>query len=205
MEDENKPADQEKKLTTKEENFCQLYLIDFNASKAAREAGYSEDSAASIGSENLRKPHIQQRIKQLREEMGATFNITRERIAQELARIGFFDIRKIHTEDGAIMPVHLFSDAEAAAVAGIEVEEETKTGGGDDGIDDQGDLVEGYTVGRVKKIKIADKRAALESLIKLMGYDAPNKFAFTDPDGNAVPPPVINISQPPAVQGPQQS
>lgn len=156
---------QEKKLTEKEEAFCQSYLIDFNGSRAARDAGYSENSCAAIASENLRKPHIQERISQLRAEIRSKFNITKERIAQEYARLAFFDIRKIHTVDGGIMPVRDFGDDEAAAVAGIEVYEESQK-------DDDG---EEFTSGQVKKIKLSDKRAALDSLCKLMGYNEPDK------------------------------
>jgi phage terminase small subunit len=171
-------------LTDKQELFCQRYLIDFNATKAAIAAGYSEDSASAIGWENLRKPEIQARIAELRTEMGKGFNITRERIAQEYARLAFFDIRKIHTVDGAIMPVNQFGDDEAAAVAGIEVEETDIT-------DDDGQVME---TGRVKKIKLADKRAALDSLVKLMGYAAPDKIAPVTPDGEALQMPSINVT-----------
>lgn len=152
-------------LSDKEEAFVQLYLIDFNGGKAAREAGYSESSCYVIAHELLRKPKIQQRIKELRDEMGKGFNITRERIAQEYARIAFFDIRKIHTVDGAIMPVNQFGDDEAAAIAGIEVDEAVIA-------DDAGERM---VVGSLKKIKVSDKRAALDSLVKLMGYAEPDK------------------------------
>ncbi|WP_183560634.1 terminase small subunit [Mucilaginibacter sp. SP1R1] len=46
------------KLTIKQKRFVEEYLKDFNASDAARRAGYSEDTAYSIGYENLRKPEI---------------------------------------------------------------------------------------------------------------------------------------------------
>lgn len=157
--------DQPTKLTEKQEKFCNEYLVDLNASGAARRAGYSQGSDSAIGWENLRKPEIQARINELRELMGKSFNITRERIAQEYARIAFFDIRKIHTVDGAILPVNQFGDDEAAAVAGIEVYEEATR-------DDSG---ENFTSGTVKKIKVTDKRAALDSLVKLMGYAEPDK------------------------------
>lgn len=163
---EEKPS-----LTEKQELFCQRYLVDFNATKAAKEAGYSEDTAHAIGWENLKKPEIQNRIAQLRAEMGNKFNITRERIAQEYARIAFFDIRNIHTVDGSIIPVKQFGDDEAAAVAGLEVYEENLRG-------DDGEILK---TGEVKKIKLADKRAALDSLCKLMGYNAPDK---TEHSGN---------------------
>ena len=156
-------------LTEKQELFCQEYLVDLNASKAAVRAGYSENTAYAIGWENLRKPQIAARIKALRAETADRLCLTRERIVQEYARIAFFDIRKIHTADGAIMPVASFGDDEAAAVAGIEVyEEKVKDDAGDD-----------MTIGVVKKIKISDKRAALDSLCKVLGYNAPEEFKGT--------------------------
>ena len=44
-------------LTDKQRAFVSQYLICWNASEAARRAGYSVKSAYSIGSENLTKPN----------------------------------------------------------------------------------------------------------------------------------------------------
>lgn len=50
-------------LTRKQEAFVNAYILNgFNATNAALSAGYSPDSAASIGSENLRKPEIRELI-----------------------------------------------------------------------------------------------------------------------------------------------
>ena len=46
------------KLTPKQARFCEEYLVDLNATQAAIRAGYSVESAGSIGSENLTKPEI---------------------------------------------------------------------------------------------------------------------------------------------------
>ena len=51
-------------MTDKQKAFVDEYLIDFNATQAAIRAGYSEDSAASIGSENLTKPEISRAVKE---------------------------------------------------------------------------------------------------------------------------------------------
>ncbi|MGY8856218.1 MAG: terminase small subunit [Pseudomonadales bacterium] len=51
-----------KTLTTKQRLFVDEYIIDFNASKAALRAGYSEKTAYSIGFENLKKPEIENAI-----------------------------------------------------------------------------------------------------------------------------------------------
>lgn len=45
-------------LTYKQRRFVDAYLVSFNATQAAIEAGYSEKTAYSIGHENLRKPEI---------------------------------------------------------------------------------------------------------------------------------------------------
>mgnify|MGYP002590450703 CR=1 FL=1 len=50
------------RLTKKNEVFCDEYLIDLNATQAAIRAGYSVESAGSIGSELLKKPEIRARI-----------------------------------------------------------------------------------------------------------------------------------------------
>lgn len=170
-------------FTEKMEAFCQAYLIDFNATQAAIKAGYSESSARQIGTENLSKPSIRARIDALRQEMGKAFNITRERIAQEYARLAFFDIRNVYDADGELIPVPELSDDAAAAIAGIEVSNEW----------DRDTDGKAMITGQLKKIKITDKRGALDSLVKLMGYAAPDKHEVYGKDGA----PLINIVMPP--------
>jgi phage terminase small subunit len=53
-------------LTAKQQRFAEEYMIDGNASAAARRAGYSAHRADAIGFENLRKPEIAQAIAQCR-------------------------------------------------------------------------------------------------------------------------------------------
>ncbi|SMG32020.1 terminase small subunit [Sphingobacterium psychroaquaticum] len=50
--------EQTKRLTVKQQLFIDYYLMHFNATKAAIQAGYSEKTAYSIGSELLKKPEI---------------------------------------------------------------------------------------------------------------------------------------------------
>ena len=52
----------EKKLTAKQQRFCDEYLIDLNATQAAIRAGYSAKTAKVIGAENLTKPSIREYI-----------------------------------------------------------------------------------------------------------------------------------------------
>ncbi|SES02841.1 Terminase small subunit [Salipaludibacillus aurantiacus] len=55
-------------LTEKQQRFVEQYVIDLNATQAAIRAGYSERSAYSIGQENLKKPEVLARVKEIREQ-----------------------------------------------------------------------------------------------------------------------------------------
>jgi phage terminase small subunit len=52
----------EKKMTEKQQRFCDEYLVDLNATQAAIRSGYSKKTAYSIGQENLSKPVIKEYI-----------------------------------------------------------------------------------------------------------------------------------------------
>ena len=50
------------KLTAKQQRFCDEYLIDLNATQAAIRAGYSEQSARQMGTQNMSKPSVKEYI-----------------------------------------------------------------------------------------------------------------------------------------------
>jgi phage terminase small subunit len=77
------------KLTPKQEAFVREYLVDLNGAAAARRAGYSENSAKQIASENLTKPDVMMAIEEAFASLGG---ITRIRIVDELGAIAFADI-----------------------------------------------------------------------------------------------------------------
>lgn len=77
-------------MTNKQTKFISEYLKHFNATKAAINAGYSEDTAASIGWENLRKPEIKDAIRAHIDETLEEDALTlKRRVADELIKIGF--------------------------------------------------------------------------------------------------------------------
>lgn len=77
------------KLSEKQKRFVQEYLVDLNATAAARRAGYSAKTAEVIGYENLRKPQIAAEIKKQQVKQQAKLEITQEKVLQELAAIAF--------------------------------------------------------------------------------------------------------------------
>ena len=58
-------------LTPKQQAFADYYLELGNATEAAKKAGYSEQTAYSIGNENLKKPEISAYIDQRLEEINS--------------------------------------------------------------------------------------------------------------------------------------
>lgn len=77
----------ENKLTEKQKRFCDEYLIDLNATRAAIAAGYSENSAKVIGSENLTKPNVKAYIDARMEEKRKTTIATQDEVLAYLTSV----------------------------------------------------------------------------------------------------------------------
>lgn len=88
-------SEEEKKLTPKQELFISEYLLDFNATRAAKAAGYSDQTAYKMGYENLLKPQIREEIKKHIDKALEDNEITlKSEILSELRAIAFADISR---------------------------------------------------------------------------------------------------------------
>ncbi len=85
------------KLTKKQEIFITEYVKDYNASRAARAAGYSERSAGSQGSKNLELPQIKAILQELQLKtkgiIEEEFEISEKKIVAELCTIAFANMK----------------------------------------------------------------------------------------------------------------
>lgn len=72
------------KLTDKQQRFVEEYLIDLNATQAAIRAGYSADTAAVIGCENLTKPNIQFAISEAQKQRSQRTQVTQDEVLNRL-------------------------------------------------------------------------------------------------------------------------
>jgi hypothetical protein len=75
------------KLTLKQKRFIEEYLIDMNATKAAKAAGYSLKTAYRTGADNLRKPHIAKAIQEAFQERSERNNIRADYVIRNLKRV----------------------------------------------------------------------------------------------------------------------
>lgn len=72
------------KLTDKQRLFCHEYLKDLNGTQAAIRAGYSENSAQEIASENLSKPMVSEYLESLKNEKFKQVDITVDDIINDI-------------------------------------------------------------------------------------------------------------------------
>ncbi len=79
------------KLTPKRAEFVRHYLLDLNATKAAKRAGYSARTAQRTGSELLCFPLVAAAIETAKADRSERTGIAADRVLQELAAIAFAD------------------------------------------------------------------------------------------------------------------
>lgn len=136
-------------MTKKQKRFIEEYLIDLNATQAAIRAGYSPDTAYSIGNENLKKPEIKAHIDKAMAERSKRTGVNADRVVMELAKIAFvnaddvIDFKTATVKEGA-------RPEDMAAIQSVKV----KTFG-EDGLE--------------REIKMADKIKTLELLGRHLG------------------------------------
>ena len=176
------------KLTPRQEQFAREYLIDLNGTQAATRAGYSAKTANEQAVRLLANVSVQSLIAELQAARSKRTEITADRVLQELARIAFFDFRKLYRQDGSLKAVHELDDEAAAVLAGVDVVEMAggaKIGGGE-GIE--------HMPMFTKKTKIPDKVAALGLAMRHLGM-LKDKVEHTGKDGKDLPAaPVINLT-----------
>ena len=159
-----------KGLTPKQQAFCKEYLVDLNGTQAAIRAGYSKNGANVTGSQLLANPNISECIQRLNKERSEATKITRERVLTELARIAFFDFRRLYDESGNLKQPHELDEDTAHAIGGIDF---IQLANGEAGPN-----------GRRIKYKAHDKTKALALLCRHLGLDKPSDDS--KPNGRVV-------------------
>ncbi|MBE3118395.1 MAG: terminase small subunit, partial [Candidatus Atribacteria bacterium] len=81
------------KLTPRQRLFPHEYLIDLNATRAARRCGYSQKTARQQGARLLSKAAIKKAIAQLLEKRTNKLVMTRQEILEELSILGRSDLQ----------------------------------------------------------------------------------------------------------------
>lgn len=170
-------------MRDKQKRFCQEYLIDSDATKAAVRAGYAKRSAASIGCDLLKHPEVKAYLTTLQEELKERSMVKAEDVLAELWKVGKarFD-NLVQWDKAGNMTIVSSEEASDDVKAGLMSMKrvDTETGG--------------YV-----EIKMHDKVAALDKLARALGMYQ-DKVDVTS-NGHELPVPVIMLAQEMTVNG----
>jgi phage terminase small subunit len=163
-------------LTDKQQRFCDEYLIDLNGTQAAIRAGYSQKTANEQAARLLANVSIQEYVSKRKSALVSKTQITQEMVLEGYKRLAFYDARKFYNSEGGLKSIPDLDEETAFALSGFDVTEEN-------------DWIDGVKVlnGYTKKIKMSDRKGALDSICRVLGFNAPDKKANTDTQGNDIP------------------
>ncbi len=146
----------QEKLTILQEKFCQALVKDprRNRTKAAKEAGYSEKTAHVIAAENLTKPKIIRRIRELELEYQDKATLKKKDIVGQLeqyAQANVLDYLEWDEKRGVVVkPSQLLTRQQAACI--LEIKQVFNARGQ-----------------RVIQLKLQNQKDALDSLARIQG------------------------------------
>jgi phage terminase small subunit len=144
-----------KKLTYKEKAFCVYFIKNgYNGTQAAKSAGYSKNCLTEIAAQNLAKLHIKNEIERLKGNLEEVLQISKGKILDEHKKIAFSSMEELHDTWITRKKFDSLSPDQMACIQSIETNEKR----------------------RMIRIRLYDKQKALDSISKLMGYDAPSKI-----------------------------
>ncbi|MEL7586640.1 MAG: terminase small subunit [Prolixibacteraceae bacterium] len=155
------------KLTAKQERFCYEYCIDFNATRAAAAAGYSKKTAFTIGCENLKKPYIKTRIEEMQKNLAETAGLSALRILKEHQKIAFSDAGQLRSGWITLKEFESLTPDQKACIQEVS----TKVIKQNVGTREEPIIADVEYI----KIKMYDKQKSLDSINRMLGYDAPVK------------------------------
>lgn len=151
-------------LTQKQKAFCREYVIDWNATRAAKAAGYSSRSASSIGHENLTKPEIQDYIKEIQKDIAKLAGVSALRNQLELAKLAYSSISTFKEDWLTQKEFENLTEDQRACISEIVTIERK---------DRQGNPI------TIIKFKLHDKIKAIQTLNQMNGWNAPQKLDHT--------------------------
>ncbi len=146
--------------TDKQKRFVQEYLIDLNATAAAKRAGYSEKTAYSQGQRLLKNVEVQAAIQKAEQERSERTEISADRVLEELAIVAFADMGhyvQLAEDGGVYLDFSAIPEGGTRAIAEI-VQDEFGEGKGS----------EARTIRRTR-FKLHSKLGALAAIAKHLG------------------------------------
>ncbi len=113
-------------MTPRQRRFVQEYLIDLNATKAAKRAGYNP----TWGRELVHKPVVAAAIESAQAKRAQRTRVTADRVVTELAKVAFGDPRRLFSWGPGGIELRESSELTEAEAALVSEVSETRTAAG---------------------------------------------------------------------------
>lgn len=173
-------------LTMKEKIFCENYIYDWNATRSylvAYPTTKNADTAAVLAHRKLRKGKVQSYIAEIQADLEKIAGISRMKILNEHMKLAFSSIADMHNTWIKRKDFESLTNDQRACIAEIDTKVKTEYEYNSETKEKEPIAVE-YI-----RIKLYDKQKALDSISKMLGYDAPVKTELTGKDGKPLIPP----------------
>ncbi|WP_295650998.1 terminase small subunit [uncultured Mucilaginibacter sp.] len=108
-------------LTPKQQRFCDEYLIDMNATRAALRAGYTQ--ATAMNGQLMEMPKIQAYLKKRTAEAAQKLQVSHETLLGELMKVAFANMGDYFGDDGKIKAMNDILDDKKSAIWSLKVSE----------------------------------------------------------------------------------
>jgi len=172
------------KLTPKQEKFCQEYVKTGNKSEAYRRAYSTKNMKPETVNRRAFELHedgkIKARLQFLQKQVAERNKIDIDEIVTILSKLARFDIADLYDDNGNLKNIHDIQVDARLSLEGVDTEVYSKIG------------EEGIATTTTKKVKVCNRKQALDMLMKhLGGYEKDNsqknKPAFVVFDGRKKP------------------
>ncbi len=163
-----------KKLTTKQRHFCSEYILDWNGARAARAVGYAEKTSREMAYELLTKPYIKEYIEIIKDDIEGELGISKAKSVKILSDMAYSDISDLYKDWMTLENFNTLKEERPELMACIQ-EISTKTE-----MEKSGGIETEPVEIRYIKIKLYDKRLALQDLNKMMGWNEAEKHVVTN-------------------------
>ena len=165
-------------MTPKQQRFVDEYLVDLNATAAARRAGYSERTANEQGARLVANVSVRSAIVEAQKRRSERTQIDADWVLRTLAAEKTADLSLIFDEHHNLRPISEWPMVfRTGLIVGVESIEEYEGTGKDR-----------RAVGMVRKVKLADRVKHLELIGKHVAVQAfRDRVGHEGPNGGPIP------------------
>ena len=159
-------------LNDKQKRFCEEYFLDYNGTRSYRKVYgiENEDVASASASRLLRNVKIKAYLEELKSDLASIAGISPIMVLNEHKKMAFSSIAHLHLTWIERKEFDTLTDEQTSCIEEISTKTRTEWEYDPENPKEKKPIEVEYV-----KIKLYDKQKSLDSINKMLGYDAPTK------------------------------